>query len=167
MPRKAYPFSVLVERFWAKANQTPTCWVWTKATDKDGYGVAWDGKRSGLKAHRFAWELTNGPIPAGLSVLHHCDTPACIRPSHLFLGTSADNNADKAAKQRAPRQRGELCGTHKIDTETVHQIRRLYASGVKKSYATGNLTQRAIGERFGISQTQVGRIVRGTRWGHI
>jgi hypothetical protein len=51
-------------------------------------------------AHRIAWELTNGPIPAGLFVCHHCDTPGCVRPDHLFLGTAQENMQDASRKDR-------------------------------------------------------------------
>ena len=76
------------------------CWLWQKATDRHGYGVFTGRDRSWNLAHRFAWSRTYGPIPADMHVLHHCDVPRCVRPSHLFLGTYIDNNADMMRKGR-------------------------------------------------------------------
>src|SRR5690348_9276473 len=93
----------LVDRFWEKVNQTPSCWLWTASQIK-GYGQFHlsrvGGKNLTVYAHRFAWEQTNGPIPDNLYVLHRCDTPLCVRPDHLFLGSQAENLADARQKGR-------------------------------------------------------------------
>ena len=70
------------------------CHNWTGTMGDKGYGLVL------ISAHRLAYELAHGPIPDGLLVLHKCDNPPCCNPEHLFLGTSADNTADKMRKGR-------------------------------------------------------------------
>lgn len=75
------------------------CWLWEAYTMPNGYGLFSIGYDRGL-AHRHAWEIYNGEIPDNLCVLHKCDTPACVRPDHLFLGTNKDNSQDMVRKRR-------------------------------------------------------------------
>src|ERR1700679_116642 len=94
----------LVQRFWAKVQKTATCWLWTGATDQSGYGCIYvSGAHKQpiyARTHRLPWELHYGVIPPENGVLHRCDTPACVRPDHLFLGSQLDNMADARAKGR-------------------------------------------------------------------
>lgn len=87
-----------VARFYERCEKTPKCWNWTGSKNRSGYGVA----RLGIPqlAHRASYEISFGPIPEGLCVMHSCDNPACVNPAHLSLGTHADNMRDMSAKQR-------------------------------------------------------------------
>src|SRR4051812_9455441 len=89
----------LEERFWSRVNKTANCWLWTGALDGYGYGYFYVGDGRVAKAHRMAFLLTAFD-PGELDVLHSCDNPRCVRPSHLFLGTQADNLADMRTKGR-------------------------------------------------------------------
>ena len=77
------------------------CWLWTGGTYK-GYGYMSTPPGMSRLVHRTYWEILNGPIPHKMCVCHTCDTPSCVRPDHLFLGTHTDNMRDRAAKGRHP-----------------------------------------------------------------
>lgn len=93
-----------VERFWTKVDRSAGpegCWLWTAATWKppSTYGQ-FPHRGKLLRAHRVSYELAHGPIPEGLVVCHTCDTPRCVNPSHLWVGTNADNTRDRDRKGR-------------------------------------------------------------------
>jgi hypothetical protein len=121
--------------------------------------------RRHVSAHRYSWELHFGPIPDGLLVCHKCDNPACVRPSHLFLGTSADNTADMLAKGRrvapstANLARGSQHYKAKFRDADIRKIRRLYAKG--------SILQREIGAMFGVSPTCISHIIQRKSWAHV
>lgn len=112
-------------RFWKRAQKTDTCWLWTGAVAGFGYGVCGSrGRRA--RAHRVAYTLEVGPIPPGMQVLHRCDTPRCVRPDHLFLGTQLDNMRDMHAKGRDRNQNTDkvVCKHgHPLTPENVYVYR--------------------------------------------
>lgn len=91
----------LRERFESFVMPEPNsgCYLWMGNSLRWGYGRFHHGGKRPL-AHRFAWELNRGPIPAGIHVLHRCDNPSCVNVDHLYLGTHRDNMADIAKRCR-------------------------------------------------------------------
>ncbi len=165
----------LVERLWPRVHKTEGCWVWTGTKTPGGYGNIGAGGHCGkpLLVHRVVYQLEIGEIPPGMSVCHSCDTRACVRPSHLFLGTPADNSRDMALKGRAAsgaqnasylypdrRPHGSSHGCAKLSEADVHEIRNAYAM-------TPGLTMRALGLRYGVGVTAVLHIVRRKTWKHV
>jgi hypothetical protein len=144
------------ERFWSKVDVRGEneCWEWQAANDWH-YGHIRVGNKM-EKAHRVAWRIACGEIPEGMCVLHRCDNPSCVNPAHLFLGTYADNNADMAMKGRHGDFRGERNGSSKLIRDQVLEIRCLAAQG--------KVSQREIGEMFGVSKGAIGRILRHQTW---
>ena len=142
------------ERFFAKvdAGAGGGCHLWLAARNAKGYGHFYMDRR-GMRAHRAAWTIRNGPIPDGIQVLHTCDRPGCVNPDHLFLGTDADNSADMVAKGRAAR--GEDNGKAKLTAAQVVEIRK------------GTETDSVLAERYGINPVYLGHVRRGTNWSHI
>ena len=128
------------------------CWPWTGARTRGGYGQVWQagGRKTGIRwvyAHRIAYELATGPIPAGRNVLHRCDNPPCCRPDHLFVGTHADNMADMSSKGRAAMPNA------KLSEADVAAIR-----------SSAGETQTSLAERYGVTQSAISRILHGKRW---
>jgi hypothetical protein len=105
IPIKPRPHGTLTDRFWPKVDRSggpDACWTWNASKNNKGYGqIQATGNHRLIYAHRAAWELANGPIPAGMNVCHTCDHPACVNPAHLFLGTQQANMADMARKGRS------------------------------------------------------------------
>jgi HNH endonuclease len=140
------------ERFWALANKTDGCWLWTAARDKYGYGVFTRNNGRWANAHRVAWEKSRGSPPEQ-QVLHTCDVRHCVRPDHLWTGTHDDNHADKTAKKRGPR--GTRHPFAKLTWENARLIRQRYASGE---------SQVSLGREYGVSQAVISGVVLNKIW---
>lgn len=142
------------DRFWEKVEKRgKLCWLWRSHSFRDGYGC-FNIKQKFWKAHRVSWTLVNGTIPKGMMVLHKCDIRNCVNPNHLYLGVQKDNMRDRAVRGRTARV---LChpSTTKICWNDVLSIR--------KEYDRGAISQERLGNKYGVSQSQVGRIVRFQR----
>lgn len=145
------------EFFWAKVNKTEKCWLWTGFLNHDGYGRVGPikGVRSGGRAHKIAWEMANGPVPEGLSVMHLCDTRACVRLDHLKLGTHQENMLDCLQKKRT------------TFGEKSHSAKLTEAQAIEIKALRGKVSQRELSEKYGVSQTAICCVQRGRSWKYL
>jgi hypothetical protein len=122
-----------------------------------GYGrLLVTGRRTKL-AHRISWLIHNKELPEGMSVLHKCDVPFCVNPSHLFLGTHQDNVDDMVRKGRSTR--GEANSHAKLTADNVLEIRRVMRSG--------NVTQSEMAKKYNVSISHIGSIKHRRTWKHL
>lgn len=144
------PMRSAPDRFWEKVDQSGECWLWlSKNRDKFGYGRFYvHGSRTTF-AHRWSYEQAYGPIPDGLKVLHKCDTPGCVRPDHLFLGTILDNIRDMD-------QKGRRNVARSLSAADVVEIRRLYDPQKRNG---GDLAR-----RFGVTRIYLWKVVTRRHW---
>jgi hypothetical protein len=144
------PESVLID--YSKRDAETGCLIWTAVKNQAGYGLCTLGL-----AHRVSYRTWVGPIPEGLYVLHHCDNPPCIEPTHLYAGTQADNMRDMYARDRqrhSPRP-GEANPAAKLTEAQVLAIR------------ADTRPQRAIAKDYRITQAMVSLIKRREKWTHL
>jgi len=147
-----------VARFWQKVHKTPTCWYWTSAVDKDGYGLFQISQpRRTVRAHRMSYALNKGLDVRRLSeevIRHSCDIPGCVNPTHLLGGTTLDNVRDKMARGRFVVSRGNA----KLTEANVRSIRERLATGE---------THESIAQSYGVSRPAISLIHEGRNWKHV
>lgn len=169
------------ERFWSKVLKTDSCWLFVNRKGecrKSQYGNFRASHGTTVQSHRYSYELANGPIVGSLYVLHKCDTPACVRPDHLFLGTALDNMHDMIQKGRGktpplphyrgddhyartnPEKlaRGERCHSAKLTAADVVEIRKRYSSGETKA---------SLSKSYGVKPVSISRVISRRSWKHI
>lgn len=174
------------------SSMTTRCWVWVACVDGCGYGMIGLGNGKVGKANRVSWELHFGPLVGKECALHHCDNPGCVRPDHLFKGTQKDNAVDREKKGRLlhPAGAGHWSRTHPEKLKNmargdraglrVHPERA--PSGERNSHAkltddlvlalreeaaSTDISQQALGVKYGLSKGAAGKIVRRQTWRHI
>jgi hypothetical protein len=168
----------MLERVIAKTAFTAGCWEFQGNLIR-GYGqISKPGRRGGaMFVHRFSWETFFGPVPDGLKVLHKCDNPKCWRPSHLFVGTNAENTADMLAKGRHQHgdqhwtrrhpERAKLLPGGPVLRAEEHGMAKLtweYVKTIRERYATGTWTYRSLAEVYGVTPANIRCIVKGWTW---
>lgn len=137
------------------------CWIWMGSLRAvTGYGQVCVAAGRTKLAHRVSYELFRGPIPEGMDVCHSCDVTACINPSHLFLGTHADNMRDmiRKGRRRPKEQRGEKNSSALLTTQNVKEIRERRAAGeLVKNIALA----------YGVSRHAITDVCKRKTWRHV
>jgi hypothetical protein len=158
-PRKRKPSPKKIDRrFDAKVmpELNSGCWLWTGAVNVSGYGlfyIGWDV----LRAHRYSYERANGKLKDGQVVMHKCDNPICVNPSHLAAGSQLENIADMIAKKRARRGifKGEDNASAKLTEGAVRSIR------------ASSMSLAELSMQYDVAKTTVWCIKTGKSWRHI
>lgn len=135
------------ERFWAKVDKSGDCWLWTAACNRNGYGfIRYGTTHKVIEAHRVSYMLTYGDPPKGFDVCHKCDTPRCVNPNHLFLGTRRVNIQDSVRKGRHGKA---------LTPEIVQSIRADIAAGIQQTH---------IAKQYGVGCATISKIATGKAW---
>lgn len=159
--QKMRKYAPAEERFWEKVDKRgpDECWEWTASKVPYGYGQFWTGERR-MQSHRFAYELTHGPIAEGVFICHHCDNPGCVNPAHLFAGTPQDNTLDMLTKDRHKRvgQPGQSNPSAKLTRQKVKMIRERSRQGE---------SAQALAAEHNVSVATIYHIVARRSWKHV
>lgn len=151
----------VAERLAFKSERRGECLIYAPHWKPNDFGyrrVTLKGGRS-VGAHVLSWELANErPVPKGLFVCHKCDVPACIEPSHLFLGTPRDNNDDRDRKGRKVIVRGTRSAQWTLTEHAVQQVRLALLDGQPA---------RDLADRFGVHPETISGAATGRHWSHV
>ena len=145
------------DKFWPRVNRdvghgpNGDCWLWTGGKAHYGHGQFSFGNRK-MYAHRYSYETHKGSAD-GMDVCHTCDFPSCVNPDHLFLGTHAENMADRDAKKR--QAWGVRASSAKLTEDQVRAIRK------------DTRLNREIAAEYGISQPNVSNIKNRKKWANL
>lgn len=139
-----------LDRFFTKFSPEPNsgCWLWTHGLHGNGYPGFWY-KGKNYTGHRFAYEALVGPIPAGMQIMHSCDTPSCVNPDHLRPGTQTENNLQAVAQGRMG------FANAKLTREQVREIRLEHSRGA---------TRADLARKYGVRDTTMGMVVNRKTW---
>lgn len=168
----------MVDRFWSRVEKSDGCWLWTGKTGTGyPYGrISPDGGKRTIGAHVASWRIHFGAVPDSLWVCHTCDTPRCVRPDHLFLGTNVQNWQDMRAKERGSKppllqgdahpsrrypkrlRRGEANNKARLTAAQVRAIRALHQRGA---------TIRGLARQYGLTKTAIANVVHYVTWRHV
>lgn len=137
------------------------CWLWAGMVNVSGYGIMKVASLPQFKTpltHRISYYLHKGSFNYNLQVLHKCDTPICVNPDHLFLGTHQDNMIDRTRKNRTNRiaPKGSKCGASFLTENQVMEIRALKG-----------FTQYEIANKYNVTQSNIHAILTRKSWRHI
>jgi len=158
-PRKPQRVPSWGEYFGHRVEQSEGCLLWTGCRNPAGYGQCVAAFAPEMRlTHRMSWFLAKGPFDLDLHVLHACDTPPCVNPDHLFLGTHTENVRDMHAKgrNRPGAARGGAHPVARLTKEEVLEIRRIHEAS--------ELSQVETAKMFGVAPTTVSNIVKRRSW---
>lgn len=153
--------------FWKKVDKTSStngCWLWTGATNPEGYGQFVNRAVKDIRAHRIAWTFLKGPIPEGMHALHKCPNGhnrLCVNPDHIYLGTQSENNRDAVEQGTYNRPSGENHYYSQLTEEAVRDIRTRY-SELAKHHNVKKLT-----EIYGVSVATIRDVASRRSWKHV
>lgn len=145
-----------IKKFESFFQKTDGCWLWKRSDNKcpELYGhFYWNGKTE--RAHRASFRLYKGDIPRDKFVCHECDVKQCVNPSHLYLGTPAENVRDAYRKGICPV--GEKLWNSKLTTNAVRKIKKLWP--VK--------SQKYLANKFHVHRSSIYKVVKGITWNHV